>query len=184
MHMLRMVGRAGLQCGSARAVGYLSAIILCSWPELVLAYVPAPGSTVGRRCTSSPKSPVLLVTSVGPLAAPQKVAAVQVGGTGAAAEAHDMRRKRLFVAIEIEDEAKSVLASCMITDIGQSPRSKGLEGLLRWERQDKLHITLKFLGTVSNEVCDMIFHVVMHCPPRATCAQYLFAFLCGWGSTG
>jgi RNA 2',3'-cyclic 3'-phosphodiesterase len=52
-------------------------------------------------------------------------------------------QKRVFIAVDISDEARRKIAAYIENIKRMSPQSK-----IKWERADKLHLTLKFLGDV------------------------------------
>jgi len=57
-----------------------------------------------------------------------------------------MDKKRIFVAIDISDEARQAVASYI-----ESLRQDFADVPVRWERPEKLHITLKFAGSIDDE---------------------------------
>ena len=63
-------------------------------------------------------------------------------------------RRRIFIAINLPEEIKEKLASQQekIEDLFTPYRSEASgSGPIRWTKKDNLHITLIFLGYISNE---------------------------------
>ena len=58
-----------------------------------------------------------------------------------------MDKKRIFVGVDISDEARRA-AAAHIDDL----RSKFRDVRVGWERPEKLHLTLKFVGDVDNAI--------------------------------
>jgi 2'-5' RNA ligase len=64
-------------------------------------------------------------------------------------------KKRLFIAVDISDEARDAAAHY----IKQMSENTG-QASVKWERTEKLHLTLKFLGNTDNELESQIVEVV------------------------
>ena len=66
---------------------------------------------------------------------------------------------RLFVAVELDERAKALLADCQ-----QQLRS--LDRLIKWVRPEKIHLTLKFLGEVPEAqvpaICQALESLAVH----------------------
>jgi 2'-5' RNA ligase len=58
-----------------------------------------------------------------------------------------MRAKRIFLAIEISEEAREICALHV-----ERLRTRFPDVRVGWERPEKMHVTLKFLGNTSDEV--------------------------------
>jgi len=65
-------------------------------------------------------------------------------------------KNKLFAGIALDDDARE-----RITEIGRALEARGVRG--RWERADKLHITLAFLGWVPSERIDEIQTCMRDC---------------------
>ena len=66
-----------------------------------------------------------------------------------------MQHKRIFIAIDISAEARRVCS-----DHIDSLRKKFHEVRVGWERPEKLHITLKFLGAVDDVLFDKLKKII------------------------
>src|SRR5436190_3476016 len=62
-----------------------------------------------------------------------------------------MERKRIFVAINISDEARQAVVTYI-----RSLRLAFPDVLVRWESGEKLHITLKFAGSIDRQELDAL----------------------------
>ncbi len=51
---------------------------------------------------------------------------------------------RLFVALELDEQARDLLADCQ-------QRLSGLDPAVRWVQPEQIHLTLKFLGQVPDQ---------------------------------
>lgn len=73
-----------------------------------------------------------------------------------------MRVKRIFIAIDISDETRKRVAA-YIEDL----KSNFLELRVGWERPEKLHLTLRFLGDTDEnkleKVCEIVASATNHC---------------------
>lgn len=67
---------------------------------------------------------------------------------------------RLFVAIDIPEDVRSAIAG-LVAKLRPACRNA------RWARIDGLHITLKFIGETSPEICEAIQAALASLPPRA-----------------
>jgi 2'-5' RNA ligase len=66
-------------------------------------------------------------------------------------------KKRLFIAIDISEEARSA-ARVYIEPL----RNKFPSPPVKWEAPENLHLTLKFLGSTDNEFVDRVADLVRH----------------------
>jgi 2'-5' RNA ligase len=64
-------------------------------------------------------------------------------------------KKRLFIAIDISEEARKMAAYYMEEMAGHFP---GIA--VKWEKPEKLHFTLKFLGSVDDGIVESVIEVV------------------------
>ena len=67
---------------------------------------------------------------------------------------------RSFIAIELPDEVKASLAG-----IQQGLKKSGAD--IRWVKTDNIHLTLKFLGDIEEEIVPDIIHVL-----KGTCQHH------------
>ncbi len=67
---------------------------------------------------------------------------------------------RLFVALDIPEDVRSAIA-------GIVPKLRPACRNARWVRIEGLHITLKFIGETSPEICEAIQAALASIPPRA-----------------
>jgi len=72
---------------------------------------------------------------------------------------------RLFVALELDERAKALLAECQKA-LGQ------FDSIVKWVRPEQIHLTLKFLGEVSEgqlqSICNALESLAIHPPVTFT----------------
>ena len=66
---------------------------------------------------------------------------------------------RLFVAIDIPEDVRSAIAEIV-------PKLRPACRNARWVRIENLHVTLKFIGETSPEICETIQAALASIPPR------------------
>ncbi len=66
---------------------------------------------------------------------------------------------RLFVAIDIPEDVRSAIAG-LVAKLRPACRNA------RWVRIENLHVTLKFIGETSPEICEAIQAELASIPPR------------------
>lgn len=64
-------------------------------------------------------------------------------------------KKRLFIAIDISDEARSATRKYI-----DSLKNRFPSTLAKWEAPEKLHLTLKFLGSTDEQLLDTIIDLI------------------------
>jgi 2'-5' RNA ligase len=64
-------------------------------------------------------------------------------------------KKRLFIGVDISEKARSAVES-YISEL--SGRFSDLP--VKWEKPEKLHLTLKFLGNTEEDIIDRVFDIV------------------------
>ena len=66
-----------------------------------------------------------------------------------------MTSKRIFIAVDISDEAR-----CLAAEHIDKMRQHAKDVRVGWERPEKLHVTLKFLGNVDEAAIDDVVNAV------------------------
>jgi len=70
-------------------------------------------------------------------------------------------KKRLFIAIDISDEVRRTVAHYIEELSYRFPVT-----LVKWERPEKLHLTLKFLGSIDEALVNRVCEVVQRNPAK------------------